>query len=515
VCRRLDGIPLAIELAAARAKVLSVDQIAAHLGERFPLLTRGGRTAVARQQTLQGAIDWSYELLADPERALFDTLGVFAGEFDLGAIAAVAGLDEFEALDLIEQLVTKSMAEADPSRNRYRLLETLRQYAWDRLAAAGRLGAARDAHAACFFKLAAEQAKRTQAGDPHVAVLDRLEADYDNLRAALAWLIEQRRADEAARMVHRLIGLFNIRHPREGFAWFEQVVAIAGGLPVRSRARLLGDTAWAAMNAGDEGDALFRYASEAVEVGGDAAPATAHWLLSRRLLMATPSDYAAAGDHARRAISTAQATGDLTTEALAVADLVVIAGDAGDEREARRLIPEAIALAERLGIPTILSVAYDSAGLALAQLGARQEARVMFERGLVHADAGGPITAVSHRVHHALIVDDPTDAARIVRPVFPIVREQLAGFYPMEPVLVAAKIAAESGRERVAARLLGAAHLPTWSGAYLGFSEYERLVSQVTTLLGDSTFEKESQIGAQLSTDDALQLAEQVVATTG
>src|SRR5262249_45775191 len=144
VCRRLDGIPLAIELAAARAKVLSVDQIATHLDERFRLLTRGGRTAVARQQTLQGAIAGSFELLADPERALFDMLGVFAGEFDLAAIAAIAGLDEFEALDLIEQLVAKSMVEADPSRNRYRLLETLRQYAWDRLAAAGRLGEVRD-----------------------------------------------------------------------------------------------------------------------------------------------------------------------------------------------------------------------------------------------------------------------------------------------------------------------------------------------------------------------------------
>jgi predicted ATPase len=213
VCRRLDGIPLAIELAAARAKVLSVDQIAAHLDERFRLLTRGGRTAVARQQTLQGAIDWSYDLLSREERDLFDGLAVFAREFDLGSVAAVAGLDEFEALDLVEQLVAKSMVEADPSRNRYRLLETLRQYAWDRLAGAGRLGEARAAHAACFFELAPEQAKRTQAGDPHVAVLDRLEADYDNLRAALAWLIEQRRADEAARMVHRLIGLFNIRPP--------------------------------------------------------------------------------------------------------------------------------------------------------------------------------------------------------------------------------------------------------------------------------------------------------------
>ena len=139
----------------------------------------------------------------------------------------------------------------------------------------------------------------------------------------------------------------------------------------------------------------------------------------------------------------------------------------------------------------------------------------MFERGLVHANAGGPITAVSHRVHHALMVDDPNDAARIIRPVFPIVREQLTGFYVLEPVLVAAKIAAGSGHERVAARLLGVAHLPTWAGAYIGSPEHERLVSQVRTLLGDSTFEHESQLGAQLSTDDALQLAEEVVAATG
>jgi hypothetical protein len=200
---------------------------------------------------------------------------------------------------------------------------------------------------------------------------------------------------------------------------------------------------------------------------------------------------------------------------MAMADLVLVAGEAGDEREVRRLIPEAIALAERLGIPTILSVVYHSAGLALGQLGVRRQARVMFDRGLVHADAGGPITAVTHRVHYALIVDDPNDAARIIRPVFPIVREQLTGFYLLEPVLVAAKIAAGSGRERVAARLLGAAHLPTWAGHYVLFPEYERVVSQVRTMLGDSTFEEESQLGTQLSTDDALQLAEEVVAATG
>jgi len=133
VCQRLDGIPLAIELAAARTRVLSVDQIAAHLDERFRLLTRGGRSAGARHQTLQGAIDWSYGLLGPEERGVFDSLGVFAGEFDLSSVAAVAHLDEFDTLDLVEQLVSKSMIEADPRRNRYRLLETLRQYEPPRL----------------------------------------------------------------------------------------------------------------------------------------------------------------------------------------------------------------------------------------------------------------------------------------------------------------------------------------------------------------------------------------------
>jgi predicted ATPase/class 3 adenylate cyclase len=513
VCRRLDGIPLAIELAAARAKVLSIDQIAAHLDERFRLLTRGGRTAVPRQQTLRGAIDWSYELLAAPERLLFDTLGVFAGEFDLAAVAAVAGLDEFEALDLVEQLVVKSMVEADPSRNRYRLLETLRQYAWDRLASAGQLAEVRDAHAACFAALAGEQAKRQGEGGQPAAALDRLEADYDNLRAALAWLIEQRRADEAARMAHRLIGLFNIRHPREGFGWLQQVTAIAGDLPARSRSRLLGDTAYAAMNAGDL-DGQVSYASDAIQVGGDDAPATAHWLLGVRDVYGPSPDYAKAVGHYRRAIDTSAAAGDVTTQATAVAFLVHAVAFLGDAHEARRLIPEAIERAERLGNPTILASAYTTTGIALAQMGASQEAVVMFERGLAHADAGGPSVASGCRVQYALRVDDPRKAARIMRAAIPIARNHGAGVYQLLPLLGAAKVAARCGSERTATRLLGAIKQHgEWLGAWGAYEEYERLVGQLTGLLGAATFEDELRLGAQLSIDQALQVAEDIVST--
>jgi predicted ATPase len=513
VCRRLDGIPLAIELAAARAKVLSIDQIAAHLDERFRLLTRGGRTAVPRQQTLRGAIDWSYELLPATERSLFETLGVFAGDFDLPAVAAVAGLEEFEALDLIEQLVAKSMVEADPSRDRYRLLETLRQYAWDRLAGDGRLADARDAHAACYAALAREQAKRQREGGQPVAALDRLEVDYDNLRAALAWLIEQRRADEAARMAHRLIGLFNIRHPREGFAWFQQVVSIAEDLPVRSRSRLLGDTAWAAWNAGDL-DGTLSYASDAIEVGGDDASAIAHWLLGQHRLNGPSPDYAAAASHCRRAIAAAAATGDVITQAIAVSALILAVGFLGEVDEVHRLIPEAIERAERLGNPTISAAAYVQAALALDRIGAPQEAVVMFERGVVHADAGGPIIASANRVRYALSVDDPHEGARIMRAAIPIAREHGAGFNQLLPLLGAAKIAAGSGSERTSARLLGAFSHDSarWSGLPGGYEDYGRLVSQLTGRLGAATFEDELRLGAQLSIGQALQLAEDIVA---
>jgi predicted ATPase len=509
VCRRLDGIPLAIELAAARAKVLSVDQIAAHLDERFRLLTRGGRTAVARQQTLQGAMDWSCELLSSKERELFDTLGVFAGEFDLPAAAAVAGLEEFEALDLVEQLVNKSMVEADPSRNRYRLLETLRQYAWDRLVAAARLAAVRDAHAACFSALAAEQARRMGEGGQHIPALDRLEADYDNLRAALAWLIERDRADEAARMARRLIGLFNIRHPREGLGWFQAVVAIGGDLPLKLRADLLADTGFAAMNAGDL-EASARYAGVAAEVGGDDPPSIADWLLAESAMGA--GDYAGAVKPLRRAIASAAAGRDLTTQACAMGLLPLALAELGDEPEARRLIPEAIELAERLGNPTILGATYEEVALALVRIGAPHEAVAMFEQGLDHVDEAGPTTGCHYRALYALRVNDPLKAARLLGVAIPIAKEHLSGVHQAFPLLAAATLAAARGSERIAARLLGAFNRYGKGIAILNVGrETEHLVSQLQDRLGATIVEDELGRGARLTIAHALQLAEDTV----
>src|SRR4051812_13750980 len=197
ICRRLDGIPLAIELAAARTVAMRPAEIADALDERFRLLTGGRRSTVQRHQTLRGAVDWSYALLTDTERAVFDRLGVFAGTFDLDSMAAVVVDDDltaWDARDAIAGLVAKSMVVIDDATgdaSRYRLLETLREYAADRLDEAGTADAWRRRHAAYCSELAARVGPGL-AGPDEFPSRARMRADADNLRAAVTWSLDAR-----------------------------------------------------------------------------------------------------------------------------------------------------------------------------------------------------------------------------------------------------------------------------------------------------------------------------------
>jgi predicted ATPase/DNA-binding SARP family transcriptional activator len=184
ICRDLDGIPLAIELAAARTRTLSVDEIAAHLNDRFGFLKYWRRVAVPRHQTLEATMDWSYELLSPAEREVLRRLSVFAGGFTLRAAAAVCvGGDEAKALDLVGRLVERSLVVADLGEggSRYRLLETVRQYAADRLAEAAEVGETRRAHAVTFVRVAIEGPMGGEEG------LSRLAVEHDNVLTALEW----------------------------------------------------------------------------------------------------------------------------------------------------------------------------------------------------------------------------------------------------------------------------------------------------------------------------------------
>ncbi len=185
ICERLDGIPLALELAAARVKSLSVEQIAARLDDRFRLLTGGSRTALPRHQTLRAAIDWSYELLSDAERVMLRWLSVFAGGWTLEAAQAVCSCDPVcadDALDLLAHLVDKSLIVFERDAARYRMMETIRQYAREKLLESGKDDLVHSRHLDFFLRLAELAEPELQKGSKQW--MDRLETEYDNVRVA-------------------------------------------------------------------------------------------------------------------------------------------------------------------------------------------------------------------------------------------------------------------------------------------------------------------------------------------
>lgn len=206
ICRRLDGIPLAIELAAARVRALSLDTIAARLSDRFRLLGGGDRAALPRQQTLRALIDWSYELLSEPERAVLRRLAVFAGGWTLEAAEAVVIDGEVKqpvVLDLLTRLVERSLVVWDPENGRYRLLETVRQYALERLNDSEEEGQTRARHLT-FYLAVAENAGAELAGPEQLRWLSHLDVDRENLLTALASSRELREADSGYRLVHAI-----------------------------------------------------------------------------------------------------------------------------------------------------------------------------------------------------------------------------------------------------------------------------------------------------------------------
>ncbi|MBT8469636.1 MAG: hypothetical protein KJN97_12900, partial [Deltaproteobacteria bacterium] len=227
VCRRLDGMPLAIELAAARVRSLTVQQLAENLDKRFRLLTGGSRTALPRQQTLAAAIDWSYRLLNDDEKLLFQRLSVFQGGFDIEAAQTICGgdgIDEFDVLDLVSSLVDKSLvvAETGYAAARYHFLETIRQFARDRLDESGHGEPIRLTHAAYFTELA-ESIEGLIGGDQEGIALAMAEADLDNIRHAMDWAVMSENADLTMRTAVAL-GPFWMRSVRhvEASEWLER-----------------------------------------------------------------------------------------------------------------------------------------------------------------------------------------------------------------------------------------------------------------------------------------------------
>jgi predicted ATPase/DNA-binding SARP family transcriptional activator len=253
ICRRLDGIPLAIELAAARVSVLPPLQIAERLDDRFDLLTSGNRGVLPRHQALRAAIDWSYRLLAEPERELFGRLSVFAGGFTLEAaeeVCADEDTDQAHVLESLSRLVDQSLViSEDRGQARFRMLETLHRYAGERLDESGAAEQLRRRHAECFLRLA-ERAEPMLRGPGQATWLRALESDRDNLSAAMDWAFRCD-PDMAARFASALAYFWLIgRHRSAVRQRLAEVVDQAQGVSPGNRARML---TWAAMLANVEG----------------------------------------------------------------------------------------------------------------------------------------------------------------------------------------------------------------------------------------------------------------------
>ena len=271
ICRRVDGIPLAIELAAARSRTMSPRQIATGIAERFSLLGGGSRTALARQRTLEASVDWSFALLSELERILFRRLAIFAGGFTLEAAEAVCSdgsLDEFSVMEVLSRLVDRSLVQVEDTDDgpRYRFLETVRVYARQKLADSDEGTAIRDRHLSFFLELA----ERTEERLMTAAMLEwaeRLERDHENVRIAIDWSIESGQTDPALRLLIALV-LFWLyaNHLPEGTRRVDSILALEGGEPVL-RARALASAAGAAIFALDDPSKVQRFAEPAIALG--------------------------------------------------------------------------------------------------------------------------------------------------------------------------------------------------------------------------------------------------------
>ena len=348
ICARLDGIPLAIELAAARVRALSVEQIAARLGDRFHLLTGGSRTALPRQQTLRGAVDWSYDLLSEPEQALLRRLAIFAGGFTLDAAEQMGRLDQ------LTSLVDKSLVqvdEGDDGERRYRLLETFRQYGLEKLIEHGELAEARDRHRDYFLALAEGVAPAlNERADS--TLLTRLEREHDNLRAALGWCLDEpgtgrdgptadeddQRSSRAALGVRLAAAIWRFwwlrGHLGEGRRWLARSLA-----------------------------APSTDASPAVLAARDLA------LLGLANLSAYQGDYRAAVAHMTEKLAFCRETGNHRGVVVALHRLGFYVMHLGELERGARLCEESVALGRQLAHPPTLAGALHTSGIVWYVLG--------------------------------------------------------------------------------------------------------------------------------------------------
>jgi len=390
ICRRLDGVPLAIELAAARVRALSLTEILDSLHDRFRLLTGGARTAVRRQQTLRASVDWSYALLTEPERVLFRRLAAFMGGFDLDGAQSVCGggeVERYQVLDQLALLVDKSLvvAENASGRTRYRLLETVRQYALEKLGESGEADAVRTRHRDHYTARAA-QLEGPSSNDYGLRVV-QIESEIDNMRAAFAWSRENGDPETALTLASSLTPLWQPR-PAEGVSWFDAILGGDAPLEVAPavRARALADRVLLAAILGWSADSL-KQAEDALAIARELEnPALLARALAACALIAVDAE--AARGYRAEAIQLARALGDRLRLSHILSIEVLVAVTTGDLTVARAAAEEGCELSEAIGYRAGLVRCRWCLGLADLARGDSAGAIANFRAASAAAEAG-------------------------------------------------------------------------------------------------------------------------------
>ena len=528
ICHRLDGMPLAIELAAARVNVLTVDQIAGRLNDHFALLVSGDRDSVARHQSLRATFDWSHDLLSAAEKKLLRRLSVFAGGCSLKTAEAVCsgdGVERDQLLSLLASLVDKSLVIAETVRSseaRYSLLEVIRQYAADKLHASGERAAVRQRHLRCFLQLVEESEPKLR-GQYQQLWLNWLESEIDNIRVALSWALDTGQIEAGLRITSAIYLLWAVRgYVEEGSSWLEQLLARADdGIPPAVRANALASAAFLAVFRKDVA-AQMKYGREAAHIAESVdhvGKSALVWALFAQAAGASAAgDYEAEYSLSGRIIQLTRELGDTYLLAVALASSSTAAMNVGKYAEARDRLEEALPLlhksrdSHRIGMT--LNVLGDLERCQQNYVQAQQYYEASLSR-LQEVNAERDLASVLHNLGHACLhCGDLERAHSLFNQSITMHQEQQNEPGTAECLIGFAAVAISSGRPAAGARLLAAASaiggeslIAPWPATRM---EYNHYLAQAEDQLSSQAFLNERRLGRALSLDDAVAQAQEV-----
>lgn len=514
ICARVDGLPLAIELVTARVKVLPPQAMLARLDDRLGMLTEGPRDRPARHRTLRTTIDWSWDLLTDHEQKLLRRLSVFTGGATLRGIAAVCAAEgERDPVGGLTSLVDHSLVRRDEGSDdepRFRMLETLREYALEKLTASGEAGELRMRHAQYYLQLA-EHADRGLTGPAQRERLDELKAEHDNLRAALAWALDAS-VELGLRLAVALWRFWWVRgYLSEGRGWLEQGLARGANLPPTLRARALRAAGNLALVQTDLNRAQ-ALCEQSLKIERELQEPTA---VSAAVCMLGnvawyQGDYARAVEAYEESLALDRQAGDEYGIVSNLGNLGQVALDRGEYQQAAVLLEDALAISRRLGDQWGISNAYNALGKAALYQGKYQDALEVFEQSLISKRALGDPEGVADSLigmaDTLLKLGDHGRADLLFREALDLIRkigtqralpgclEGLAGVAELQGAPGRAALlvgAAESLREAVGLRVTPAYHII-----------HEERARAIRDQLGEAVFDRERRRGHRMSLEE-------------